>query len=70
VCTSGTYTAAGSAAVSSTAGALTCDSITFVSAALQTLQVGEAYFITVKQNATLVANDFLLNLTVRYEMVA
>ena len=70
VCTSGTYTAAGSATVSSTAGTLTCDSITFVSAALQTLQLGEAYFITVKQDSTLVANDFLLNLTVRYEMVA
>ena len=70
VCTSGTYTAAGSATVSSTAGTLTCDSITFVSAALQKLQVGEAYFITVKQDTTLVANDFLLNLTVRYEMVA
>ena len=70
VCTSGTYTAAGSATVSSTAGTLTCDSITFVSSALQTLQLGEAYFITVKQDSTLVANDFLLNLTVRYEMVA
>jgi len=70
VCTSGTYTAAGSATISSIAGTLTCDSITFVSAALQTLQIGEAYFITVKQDNTLVANDFLLNLTVRYEMVA
>jgi len=70
VCTSGTYTAAGSATVSSTAGTLTCDSINFVSSALQTLQLGEAYFITVKQDSTLVANDFLLNLTVRYEMVA
>ena len=70
VCTTGTYTAAGSATVSSTAGTLVCDSITFVSTALQTLQLGEAYFITVKQDATLAANDFLLNLTVRYEMVA
>lgn len=70
VCTSGTYTSAGSATVSSTGGTLTCGSITFVSIALQTLQLGEAYFITVNQDATLVANDFLLNLTVRYEMVA
>lgn len=70
VCTTGTYTAAGSATVSSTAGTLACDSITFVSAALQTLQLGEAYFITVRQDSALTANDFLLNLTVRYEMVA
>lgn len=70
VCTSGTYTSAGSATVSSTGGTLTCGSITFVSTALQTLQLGEAYFITVNQDATLTGNDFLLNLTVRYEMVA
>lgn len=70
VCTTGTYTAAGSATVSSTAGTLACDSIAFVSQALQTLQLGEAFFITVKQDATLTGNDFLLNLTVRYEMVA
>jgi hypothetical protein len=70
VCTSGTYTLAGDVTVGSTAGTLTCDSITFVSTALQTLQLGEAYFITVRQDSALTANDFLLNLTVRYEMVA
>ena len=70
VCTTGTYTAAGSVTVSSTAGTLTCDAISFVSQALQTLQLGEAFFITVRQDTSLTANDFLLNLTVRYEMVA
>lgn len=70
VCTPGTYSIAGNAAVVSVAGTLVCDSVTFGSTALQTLQLGEAFFITVRQDATLVANDFLLNLTVRYEMVA
>jgi hypothetical protein len=70
VCTSGTYTLAGDITVGSTAGTLTCDRISLVSEALQTLQLGEAFFITVRQDSALTANDFLLNLTVRYEMVA
>lgn len=70
LCTSGTYTKAGSVILTANIDTLECGEITFINAPLQTLQLGEAFFITVQSNAALTANDFTLNTTIRYEMVA
>ena len=69
-CTSGTYTLAGNVSFPSTAAdTLYCGAITWTSTALQTLDPGEAFFITVKTDATVTAVDFQLNTSIRWEGV-
>ena len=69
-CTSGTYTLAGAFSFPSTAAdTLYCGAITWTSTALQTLDPGEAFFITVKTDGTVTAVDFQLNTSIRWEGV-
>ena len=70
-CTSGTYTLAGTISFTSPAAdTLYCGAITWTSTALQTLDPGEAFFITAQPDGSITAGDFQLNTSIRWEGVA
>jgi hypothetical protein len=70
-CTSGTYTLAGTISFPSPAAdTLYCGAITWTSTALQTLDPGEAFFITAQPDGSITAGDFQLNTSIRWEGVA
>ena len=70
-CTSGTYTLAGTISFKSPAAdTLYCGAITWTSTALQTLDPGEAFFITAQPDGSITAGDFQLNTSIRWEGVA
>tara|TARA_R110000737_G_scaffold29291_2_gene47785 strand:+ start:1621 stop:3309 length:1689 start_codon:yes stop_codon:yes gene_type:complete len=70
-CTSGTYTLAGTATFTSiSADTLECRSMVWVSAALQTLNPGEAFFITAKADTAVSSGDFQLNTSMRWKGMA
>ena len=70
-CTSGTYTLAGTATFTSiSADTLECRSMVWVSAALQTLNPGEAFFITAKADTAVASGDFQLNTSMRWKGMA